>query len=206
MRSSGGWHLARRKRGILATSVVIELLVFWAFAACILIIILTITISNRGVVRVIGVIVLAALLVVGLAQRLSNRGDPHPDGQRGKPASPGAAIAAVPLDEIKVDELKMSGSGAPFELRGSIHNASTDMRLQSLTLRIVRRDCFDGAIDPSGCVLIWQDQHWIKVDLAPQSERKFATSFYAHTNVPRARGTIKDEFKLVAATGQPQTP
>jgi hypothetical protein len=180
--------------------------VFWAFAACVLIAILAITISNRGVVRVIGGVVLAALLIVGLAQRLSNRAGPDPEGQRGKPASPVAVVTAVPLDAIQLDELKLSGSGAPFELRGAIRNSSKETRLRSFTLRIVRRDCFEGAIDPSGCVVIWQDQHWVSVDLAPQSERRFATSFYAHTNVPRPRGTIKDEFKLVAASGQAKTP
>jgi hypothetical protein len=178
--------------------------VFWAFAASVLILILTITISNRGVVRVIGGVVLAALLVVGVVQRL--RTGSSPEGERGKPASPAAVVAAIPLESIQVHELKLTGSGAPFELRGSIQNASTQTRLRTLTVQIVRRDCFESAIDPTGCAVIWQDRHWLKVDVPPQSERRFATSFYAHTTVPRARGTVKDEFKLVAATGHPHTP
>jgi hypothetical protein len=180
--------------------------VFWAFAASVLIILLTITISNRGAVRIIAGIALAALLVVGLAQRLANRSGPDPEGQRGKPASPAAVVSALPLEQIKLDELKLSGAGAPFEVRGTILNASADMRLRTLTLRIVRRDCFEGAIDPSGCVVIWEDQHWFPVDVPPQGERKFVSSFYAHTSVPRARGTIKDEFRLVTATGNVQGP
>jgi hypothetical protein len=179
--------------------------VFWAFAAIILIVILTITISNRGVVRVIGGIVLAALLVVGLVQRLANRSGPEVESQRGKPTSPASVVRALPLESIAVTDLKLSGSGAPFELRGSISNNSSGDRLRTLTLRIVRRDCFEGAIDPSGCVVIWQDQHWIQVDIPPQTQRQFATSFYAHTTVPRGRGAVKDEFKLMAATGHPQS-
>jgi hypothetical protein len=178
--------------------------VFWAFAASVLILILTITISNRGIVRVIGGVVLAALLVIGLTQRL--RTGTMPEGERGKPASPAAAVAAVPLEAIDAEDLKLSGSGAPFELRGTIRNSSAGTRLQSLTLRIVRRDCFEGALDPSGCAIIWQDQHWLRVDVAPRSEQKFAASFYAHTNVPRGRGVIKDEFRIVAATGRPESP
>jgi hypothetical protein len=177
--------------------------VFWAFAASVLILLLTITISNRGVVRIVGGIALAALLAVGLAQRLANR--PAPDGERGKPISPAAVISAVPLDAIELDELTLSGNGAPFELRGQIQNLSTDTRLRSITLQIVRRDCFEGALDPSGCVVIWQDQHWVQADVPPQGERKFAGSFYAHTNVPRPRGTLKDEFRLIAASGHPES-
>ena len=175
---------------------------FWAFAATVLILLLTITISNRGVVRIVGGIALAALLAVGLAQRLTHRTEPG--GERGKPISPAAVISAVPLDSIKVEELRLTGSGAPFELRGVIQNSSTDTRLRSLTLQIVRRDCFEGALDPSGCVVIWRDQHWVQADVPPAGERRFAASFYAHTNVPRPRGTLKDEFRLIAATGHPE--
>ena len=175
---------------------------FWAFAAIVLILLLTITISNRGVVRIIGGIALAALLAVGLVQRLSNRAGP--DGERGKPSSPAAVVSAMPLEAIKLDELALSGNGAPFELRGLIQNSSSDTRLRSITLQIVRRDCFEGALDPSGCIVIWQDQHWVQADVPPQGERRFAGSFYAHTNVPRPRGTMKDEFRLIAASGHPE--
>ena len=174
---------------------------FWAFAACVLILILTITISNRGIVRIIGSVVLAALLIVGLTQRLRTG---EGTGERGNPMSPAAVIAAVPLEDIQVDDLKLNGGGAPFELRGTIRNSSATTRLQSMTVRIVRRDCFEGALDPNGCIVIWQDQHWMRVDVAPRGELKFASSFYAHTTVPRARGSIKDEFTLAAATGRPE--
>ena len=198
-------HRPRRKRGILAKSYIRPQrgYVFWAFAASVLILILTITISNHGIVRIIGSIVLVALLLIGLTQRLRS-GDGS--GERGKPSSPAAVVTAVPLEAIEVDELRLTGGGAPFDLRGTIRNSSTTTRLQSLTLRIIRLDCFEGAVDPSGCAVIWQDQHWIRVDLAPRSEQKFATSFYAHTTVPRVRGSLKDEFKLVAATGRPEEP
>jgi hypothetical protein len=177
--------------------------VFWAFAASVLILILAITISNRGIVRIVGGVVLAALLIVGLTQRLRTSDG---TGERGKPSSPTAAIRAVPLEDLRVEDLRLSGGGAPFELRGTIRNSNTTMRLQTMTVRIVRRDCFEGALDPSGCVVIWQDQHWTRVDVPPRSEQKFASSFYAHTTVPRGRGSIKDEFTLVAATGRLQTP
>ena len=178
---------------------------FWAFAASVLILLLTITISNRGVVRVVGGVLLAVLLVIGLTQRLANRGDPDPEKQRGKSASPAAAASTVPVDEIRLTDLTLHGGGAPFELRGTIANTSANMRLRSVTVHIARKDCYEGAIDPSGCVTIWEDRHWMQVDLPPQSERKFSDSFYARANQLRGRGTVKDEFKLIAASGHPET-
>ena len=204
---SGWWANVASFQAVWPSTWPIEsVLVFWAFAASVLILILTITISNRGVVRVAGSIVLAILLAVGLSQRLLNRSGPDAESQRGKPSSPAAVSTAVPLDVVQVAEVQLSGNGAPFELRGAIRNSSADMRLRSVTLRIVRRDCFDGAIDPSGCIVVWEDQHWIQVNVPVNAERKFDDAFYAHTSVPRPRGTFKDEFRLIAASGHPDTP
>lgn len=175
--------------------------VFWGFAAVVLILLVTITVSNRGAVRIVGGVLLAGLLVWGLAQRLAMRPGPE-TGERGKPSSPATAIEVMPLESLKVDELQLSGGGAPFELRGVVANQSAQMRLRSITLQITRRDCFEGAIDPSGCAVVWQDRHWVQLDVAPNTERRFLSSFYAHTGVPTARGTLKTEFKLLAATGQ----
>jgi hypothetical protein len=176
--------------------------VFWAFIALIAATLLAITLTNRGIVRVIGGVLLVGLFVFGVVLRLANAPGPDSERTRGKPASPVAATTAIPLESIKVEELKLTGGGAPFELRGNIQNASADTRVRSITLRIVRRDCYEGALDPSGCVVVWQDQHWISVSVPPESERKFATSFYARTPVSRLRGTLKDEFRLIAATGE----
>ncbi len=178
--------------------------VFWAVIAVIAVALLTITLTNRGIVRVIGGVALAGLFVFGLVLRLANAPGPDAERVRGKPSSPAAAITAIPLEAIKVDSLTLSGGGAPFELRGRIENLNTDIRLRSITLSVVRRDCFEGALDPSGCVVIWQDRHWISVSVPPESEREFASSFYARTSISRPRGTIKDEFTLIAATGEPQ--
>lgn len=174
---------------------------FWAFAAVVLILLVTITVSNRGAVRIAGSVVLAGLLAWGLVQRLAMK--PGLETERGKPSSPAAAIEAMPLSAVAVSELQLTGGGAPFELRGVIDNHSAATRLRSITLRIARRDCFEGAIDPTGCVVTWQDQHWIQMDVLPMTQRRFVSSFYARTGVPTTRGTVKHDFELVGATGQP---
>jgi hypothetical protein len=177
--------------------------VFWAFIAVIALTLLTITLTNRGIVRIIGGVLLVGLLVFGLVLRLGNETGPDPEGMRGKPSSPATAVTSIALDSIEVDQLELAGGGAPFELRGHVQNLSVDTRIRSLTLRVIRRDCYEGALDPSGCVVVWQDQHWIALSVPPNSARDFESSFYARTPVSRVRGTIKDEFKLIAATGQP---
>ncbi len=174
---------------------------FWAFIAIIAATLLAITLSNRGVVRVIGAVLLVAVLLSGVVIRLMSDASDL-EGQRGDPSSPAAAVNAIELDPIQVDNLQLTGGGAPFELRGRISNASTDTHVRSITLRIARRDCHQDSQDPSGCTLIWQDQQWIPVNVPADSERTFTTSFYARTPVSRLRGTLKDEFSLVAATGE----
>jgi len=176
--------------------------VFWIFAALILLAILGVTITHRGPIRIAGCVALAAMLGWGLYQRLNTRPEAHPMPPRGKSASPAIATQAIALDSIGLVDLKLTGGGGPFELRGSIANRS-DMKLTALTLRTTRRDCFPGAIDPSGCIVIWEDQHWIRWAVPAGETREFAETIWAHTPVPRVRGTIKDEFELIAANGVP---
>jgi hypothetical protein len=177
--------------------------VFWIFAALVLLIILSVTITHRGPVRIAGCVSLAAILGWGLYQRLNTRPESHPMPPRGKSASPALATQAMPIESIGLSNLELTGGGAPFELRGSITNRSADTRLTALTLQSMRRDCYEGAIDPSGCVVIWEDQHWIRWAVPAGETREFVETIWAHTPVPRARGTIKDEFELLGATGVP---
>jgi hypothetical protein len=179
--------------------------VFWIFIAVIAASLLAITLTNRGVVRLIGAVLLAGLFLFGVVLRLSTDST---EGQeaRGKPTSPATAVTAIPVDQIEVDGLTLTGGGAPFELRGKVRNTNSDTRVRSITLRIVRRDCYEEATDPSGCAAIWQDQHWIAVNVPPGEQRAFATTFYARTPVSKLRGTLKDEFSLIAATGEPEQP
>ena len=197
----------RSKHGILARSWpsrssygIPDTPVFWIFAALILLALLTVTIKNRGPVRIAGGVALAGLLAWGLYQRLTIHPDAPSQPLRGKSSSPALVTHPMPLAAIELSNLKLSGA-APFELRGSITNRSAEIRLTTLTLRTIRRDCYEGAIDPSGCAVIWDDQHWIRWSVPPGTSRDFVETIWAHTAVPRARGTIKDEFELIAASG-----
>jgi hypothetical protein len=152
---------------------------------------------------VVGCVVLGAMLSWGVVQRL--REDPERTSaaqQRGKPASPAAALNAVPLTMIDAEGLRLSGGGAPYELRGRIVNKTADAKLRSVTIRLIRRDCYEGALDPSGCAKLWQDDHWIAITVPANDSRDFVEVIWAHGDAPRARGTVQDTFELIAATGE----
>jgi len=175
--------------------------VFWFYAALTILAIVSITVSHSGRVRTAGCMLLAALLGWGLLQRLL--GPPTQVQQLGQSVSPGVEVATIAVDTVDATDLVLSGGGAPFELRGRIINKSRDVRLDSVTLKLERRDCHPGALQPDGCDVIFQDQHWLSLTVPAGESREFASSIWAHSPVPRARGTIKDQISLAAATGMP---
>jgi hypothetical protein len=153
---------------------------------------------------VVGCVVLGTMLAWGIVQRLRSE-DPSQapaSQQRGKPASPAAELRSIAPTMVAAQDLRLSGSGAPFELRGRIANNTSDVTLRSVTIRLTRRDCYAGAVDPSGCVQLWQDDHWIAVTVPAGQARDFVEAIWMHGNAPRARGTVQDTFELIAAAGE----
>jgi hypothetical protein len=175
--------------------------VFWFYAALIILAIVSITVSHSGRVRMAGCILLVGLLGWGLLQRLLR--PPAEVQQRGQSVSPGVEVATIALEAVSATDMVLTGGGAPFELRGRISNKSRDVRLDSVTLKLERRDCHPGALQPDGCDVIFQDQHWLSITVPAGESREFASSIWAHSPVPRARGVIKDEISLAAASGMP---
>jgi len=153
---------------------------------------------------IVGCIVLGTMLGWGIVQRLRSE-DPSQapaSQQRGKPVSPAAELQSVSLTMVAAENLHLSGGGAPFELRGRIANNTSDVTLRSVTIRLTRRDCYEGAVDPSGCVNLWQDDHWLAVAVPAGQSRDFVEAIWMRGNAPRARGTIQDTFELIAASGE----
>ena len=173
---------------------------YWILAAVFLL--LAMTVPRLRVPAIIGCVVMGLMLSWGMVQRLRGPSATDPSAPtRGLPSSPAVAVKAFPLEAIHLTELKMVGGGAPFDLRGRIVNQSQEQRLISITLLVTRRDCYEGALDPSGCVTLFQDKRFIPVALAPGEEREFAASFFAHGSAMRPRGTTQDEFLLLSADG-----
>jgi hypothetical protein len=175
--------------------------VYWILAA--IFILVALTNPRLRPLGVVGCVVLGAMLGWGMVQRLRDEDATSTTAaqQRGRPASPALAPSSIPLSMVAAEDLRLSGGGAPFELRGRIVNSASDSTLKSVTIRVIRRDCYEGAVDPSGCVKLWQDDHWIAIAVPARQARDFVDSIWMHGNAPRARGTVQDVFELIAATG-----
>jgi hypothetical protein len=177
--------------------------VYWILATILLLI--TLAVPRLRPASIVGLIILAGLLAWGIIERMSGPDAQSPRAaQRGQPTSPAAPLSAVPIDLVEMKAVRLLGSGAPFELRGRIANRSGEMQLKSVTILVTRRDCYEGALDPSGCAVLWQDRHWMPLAAPPLEEREFSSSIWMRGSAPRPRGEIRDSFELVGATGQPQ--
>ena len=175
--------------------------VYWILAAIFLLIALAV--PRLRPIGIVGSVILFLMLGWGMLERL--RGvDPSAATERGRPTAPTSAVRSIPVASVHGEDLRLAGSGAPYELRGRIENRSSDMQLRSVTAEITRRDCYEGALDPSGCVVLWQSRQWVEAgSIAPGEAREFASQFWTRGEVPRARGTVQDEIVIVAADGVP---
>jgi hypothetical protein len=175
--------------------------VYWILAT--IFILIALVVPRMRPVGVIGCVLLGGMLLWGVVERLRDDDDEDEPAvqQRGRPTSPAAALQTISTDLIVVDNLQLTGGGAPFELSGRIQNRSASL-LKSLTVLVTRRDCFEGALDPTGCVILWQDRHWMPMSVPPGQTRDFSSSVWMRGAAPRARGTLKDSFEIVTASGE----
>jgi hypothetical protein len=170
---------------------------YWILAAILLIVMLAV--PKLRPVALVGLVILGAMLGWGMLGRFR---DPAQQPERGRPTTPAAALSAFPVDQVQLQNLELSGGGAPFSLTGRVGNGSAHLLLKSMMLDITRRDCHEGALDESGCALLWQTRQWIDLSVPPREERNIAVSIWARGDAPRAAGTVRDEFKIVTANGQ----
>jgi hypothetical protein len=174
--------------------------VYWILAT--IFILIALTVPRLRPLGVIGCVILGAMLLWGVIGRLRGGEENEPVvQQRGRPTSPATVMQPVALDQVSVESLQLTGGGAPYELIGRIENKSETL-LKSVTVQVTRRDCYEGALDPTGCVVLWQDRHWVLLSVPSGQSRDFATSVWMRGAAPRARGTLKDSFEIVAASGE----
>lgn len=173
---------------------------YWILAAICLL--LAFAVPRLRPAGIVGCVLLSVMLGWGMIQRWRAGGPSHPPA-REAPVTPGTSLGSFPLDAVSATDLQLTGGGAPFQLRGQLANASRDWTLRSVTLQLTRRDCFSGALDPSGCDTLWQTRQWISLSVPPQAARPITASIWAHGSAPRIRGMAQDSFKIVAATGEP---
>lgn len=174
---------------------------YWILAT--IFIVIALAVPRYRPVGIVGCVLLGAMLTWGMVQRLRAPADEDQPRvqQRGRPTSPAAAFQIIAPEQVLVTDLNMSGGGAPFELRGRIENKS-NAQLRSITLLVTRRDCFEGALDPTGCAVLWQDKHWISIVIPPGEARDFSSQIWMRGAAPRVRGTLNDTFEVLTASGE----
>src|SRR5262245_56182122 len=113
-----------------ALEVVIEL---WV-PAVILLVVLTLILGIKRIWTVLG-IVAVCLFVIAFYRRLATVPE---DAAENAPSTftPAAAIESLPSDQAQAEDLSISGSNAPWELRGTIINRDKEHTLLSATIRI----------------------------------------------------------------------
>jgi hypothetical protein len=173
--------------------------VYWILAT--IFILIALTVPRLRPVGIIGCVLLGGMLLWGVIGRLQRGNDDEPLVQRGRPTSPATALQTISPELIVVDSFRLTGGGAPFEFSGRVENNSEAL-LRSVTVLVTRRDCYEGALDPSGCVVLWQDRHWVPLSVPPKQTRDFTIAVWMRGAAPRARGTLKDSFEVVAVAGE----
>lgn len=173
---------------------------YWIAAAVVLILLLAVPRARPA--AVLGCVVLGAMLAWAVVQRWNEPGTAVVS-ERGRPTTPAQQLQALPVETLEVSELTLSGGGAPYRLSGRVTNGSDTLRLKSLMVDIKRSDCHAGALDPSGCAVRWRARHWVEVTVPPHETRAFEVAIWARGEAPGQVGTVRDDFEIVAATGEP---
>lgn len=168
--------------------------------AVILLVVLTLIL---GVKRIWTVLALVAVCLFALAvyRRLSAVQEDTTDTDA-VTSTPAAAIESLPPSQATIEDVAITGSNAPWEFRGTVLNRATTHTLVSATVRITRRDCYEGALDPSGCVVLWEGSKRVNLATPPSGQQRFAEQVSPRGSVPRAQGVVEDEFELVRVTGR----
>lgn len=114
-----------------------------------------------------------------------------------------STITALPLNIAQVDDLRLSGNGAPWRFTGRLLNLSDTYQISSASFDIARADCYENTGSPSGCLNVWQGKQTVAISVPPKQARNFSIDIWLHGSALRMKGTAQDQFGLVALSGRP---
>jgi hypothetical protein len=169
--------------------------------AVILLVVLTLILGVKRIWTVLG-LVAVCLFAIAAYQRVATTPADDSDVTWSPSSTPASAIDTVGVAQAQIEGLQIIGATAPWEFSGTVINRAPEHTLLSATIRITRRDCFEGALDPSGCVVLWEGSKRVNLSVPPGEQQKFVESVSPRGSVPRAQGMIKDEFVLAGLTGR----
>jgi hypothetical protein len=163
----------------------------------ILVLIVALLTQRSRQVRAVIIAILLGVLGVGIYFRLQT--PPAVESQSSNTAS-GGDVATIPLEEIQVTRLEMTGTGAPWRVTGTVTNQSS-RELLSFTLAVTRLDCYATALDASGCVTLWQGEQLVSLGVPANATRNFSVAIWPHNSIA-PRGESRDTFEIKRPVGR----
>jgi hypothetical protein len=144
---------------------------------------------GKSALKIGGVLVLVA--VVGVASII------YSSNQKQE-----AAKSLIPLNQVELNNLRLSKSFSLFQLFGEVKNNSTH-RLQSITLSVKAYDCPNNTIT-ADCQIIGEDGNvYTYINVPPNQVRALNGVTYVHLdNMPKVKGTFLWSYDLTGTIGE----
>src|SRR5882757_7524287 len=161
-------------------------------------VLLAFTAKFRRVGVVLSIVLLLLLIWFNIAPPTGVSGVKSPSASSSSSLSSKSTPAInLSADTVKLIDMQLSGSGAPWQLSGRAHNANTDLVIRALTLRVTRLDCPTVAAAAEECIRNWQGEHTVRLHLAPAATQKIDEAIWSHEAVPRLKGIARVDIVVV---------
>lgn len=182
---------------------IIEAIIELWIPAIILLVGLTLILGRKRIWTVLA-LVAVGLFIVAAVKRITSAPDESISRAPIPRTSLATAIDALASNDAELTDLRITGSTAPWRFTGTITNLVKTHTLTSAIVEIRRMDCYEAALDPSGCVVLWKGNKRVDLDVPPSETRSFAEPVSPRGSVPRPQGELRDEFELVGLNGRRQ--
>lgn len=159
---------------------------------------------RRPALGMAGVIVL--LIVWQLFEAAHEDRSAVADMQAVRTRSPSASPADIPgeqsKDQISLQDMMLSGNGAPWSIQGKISNRA-NVVVRSVKIRITRLSCSSELAVDETCQLVWQGDDEIRKTIQPGTSVEFAEKIWTHTPVSRSVSGLRDTFEVIKVESLP---
>lgn len=107
--------------------------------------------------------------------------------------APSSASTSLALDTVQLQQMVLSGSGAPWLLTGEVTNTST-AQINAVKVQIIRRSCETVDLPDSRCEVLWQGEPTLRIRLLARDSQRVEEKIWSHSPVPRPKGVVRDSF------------
>jgi hypothetical protein len=167
-------------------------------------VLLAFTAKFRRVGVVLSVVLLLLLVWFNITPPTGVSGAKSPSASSSNSLSAkSSTVLNVSIDTVQLIDMQLSGSGAPWQLSGRVHNANTDRVIKAFTLRVTRLDCPTITAAVEDCTRNWQGEHTVRLQLAPAATQKIDEAIWSHEAVPRLKGIARVDIVVANVQAGP---